>query len=305
MSHDELTKIVSASNMNITLFDEKELHLATTSILPETNTSILATLSASVTPQITSQTLDAPTAQTTSSMSTTPRLTKTRFSLETASASSLISPSFSEMLVTSSEANVTEESPAVDDSTESVPTERSPIKTQPTVPKDSVKFVVSMKVGSYNYTPEMANPESSVFKKVAREVENILYEELCVTENLLDCIAVEVFKLAKGSVIISYNIHMTSSTKYKQSDVNDVITESANGGQLGHLKVSDVEVKQREKVEEDEEGDNSSSRVFIYVLCGVGALLVIAVIITAISKYSSRRKNQVHEIPSNNDNSSR
>lgn len=65
-----------------------------------------------------------------------------------------------------------EEDPATEDLTVIVPTEKSPIKTQPTVPEPSIKFVVSMKVGSYNYTPEMADPESAVFKEVAKEIEN-------------------------------------------------------------------------------------------------------------------------------------
>ena len=183
--------------------------------------------------------------------------------------------------MTSSEVRVIEEDPVTEDLTVIVPTVKSPIKTQPTVPEPSIKFVVSMKVGSYNYTPEMADPESAVFKKVANEIENTLYEELC-RKKLLDCIAVEVFKLEKGSVIVSYNVHMASSTNYKQSHVNNVITDSANSGQLGRLKVSDVEVKKGDK--EEEQSDSSSSRVFVYVLCGVGALLVIALIIAAISK---------------------
>ena len=183
--------------------------------------------------------------------------------------------------MTSSEVHAIEEDPATEDLTVIVPTEKSPIKTQPTVPEPSIKFVVSMKVGSFNYTPEMADPESAVFKKVAKEIENTLYEELC-RKKLLDCIAVEVFKLEKGSVIVSYNVHMASSTNYKQSHVNNVITDSANSGQLGRLKVSDVEVKKGDK--EEEQNDSSSSRVFVYVLCGVGALLVIALIIAAISK---------------------
>ena len=238
-------------------------------------------LSSSVNLQTSSQTLDAPTTQTTSPMLTIPRWTTTHFSLKTASAMSLISPSFSEKFMTSSEVYVIEEKPATEELTEIVPTEKSPSKTQPTVPESSIKFVVSMKVGSYNYTPEMADPESAVFKKVAKEIENTLYEELC-RKKLLDCIAVEVFKLEKGSVIVSYNVHMASSTNYKQSHVNNVITDSANSGQLGRLKVSDVEVKKGDK--EEEQNDSSSSRVFVYVLCGVGALLVIASIIAATSK---------------------
>ena len=278
MSPEKLSTMVSETNMNNTVIYVKEL---TTSIFPESSTSFLAHLSSSVILQTSSQTLDAPTTQTTSPMSTTPRWTITHFSLTTVSSTSLISPSFSEKFMTSSEVHVIEEDPATEDLTVIVPTEKSPIKTQPTVPEPSIKFVVSMKVGSYNYTPEMADPESAVFKEVAKEIENTLYEELC-QKKLLDCIAVEVFKLEKGSVIVSYNVHMASSTNYKQSHVNNVITDSANSGQLGRLKVSDVEVKKGDK--EEEQSDSSSSRVFVYVLCGVGALLVIALIIAAISK---------------------
>ena len=242
-------------------------------------------LSSSVNLQTSSQTLDAPTTQTTSPMLTIPRWTTTHFSLKTASAMSLISPSFSEKFMTSSEVYVIEEKPATEELTEIVPTEKSPSKTQPTVLESSIKFVVSMKVGSYNFTPEMENPESAVFKKVAKEIGDALYEELCL-KKLLDCISVEVFKLEKGSVIVSYNVHMASSTNYKQSHVNNVITDSANSGQLGRLKVSDVEVKKGDK--EEEQNDSSSSRVFVYVLCGVGALLVIASIIAATSKVRKR-----------------
>ena len=73
--------------------------------------------------------------------------------------------------MTSSEVHVIEEDSVTEDLTVIVPTEKSPIKTQPTVPEPSIKFVVSMKVGFYNYTPEMADPESAVFKKVAKEIE--------------------------------------------------------------------------------------------------------------------------------------
>lgn len=278
MSPEKLSIMVSETNMNNTVIYVKEL---TTSIFQELSTSFLAHLSSSVILQTSSQTLDAPTTQTTSPMSTTPRWTTTHFSLTTVSSTSLISPSFSEKFMTSSEVHAIEEDPATEDLTVIVPTEKSPIKTQPTVPEPSIKFVVSMKVGSYNYIPEMADPESAVFKRVAKEIENTLYEELC-RKKLLDCIAVEVFKLEKGSVIVSYNVHMASSTNYKQSHVNNVITDSANSGQLGRLKVSDVEVKKGDK--EEEQSDSSSSRIFVYVLCGVGALLVIALIIAAISK---------------------
>ena len=129
----------------------------------------------------------------------------------------------------------------------------------------------------------MADPESSVFKKVASEIEDDLFEELCVKK--LPCIGVKVFKLAKGSVIVSYNVHMASSTKYKRSDVQNVISDAVKGGELGRLKVRNVVV---EKEKEEEESSSSSSRVFIYVLCGVGAFLVIAVIIVAVSKVRKR-----------------
>ena len=164
-----------------------------------------------------------------------------------------------------------------------LPTENPRITTKPTIPSDAVKFLVSMTIDNLEYTNEMAYPNSTAFKKAAAEIEAVLYTYLCVTK-LQGCIGITVIKLEKGSVIVIYNIHTSSSTKYKQSDVEVIVSDSAKNDELGHLQVSTVAVNKEEKEKEDKETSSSSSGVLIYVLYGAGALLVIALIILAVFK---------------------
>lgn len=165
----------------------------------------------------------------------------------------------------------------------SLPTDNSKITTKPAIPADAVKFLVVMTIENLNYTTEMAFPNSTAFKKAVAEIEPVLYTDLCV-KKLPGCIGITVIKLEKGSVIVTSSIHMSSSTKYKRSDVQEIISDSAKNDELGHLQVSSVVVNKEEEEEENQEPGISSSGVFIYVLFGAGAILVIALTILAVSK---------------------
>lgn len=144
----------------------------------------------------------------------------------------------------------------------------------------SVKtFSVSMKIGRYKYDQEMANPRSEIFQKTAYEIESALRN--IFRKQLSNFVAVRVFKLEQGSVIVSYNVHLASSSKQKSSDVQNIITTNAENGELQHLKVSGVVVTQ---VEDDKSSDSGSTSTFIYILCGVGGLLAIGIIVLVFSK---------------------
>ncbi|KAM7446440.1 hypothetical protein ABFA07_005281 [Porites harrisoni] len=160
----------------------------------------------------------------------------------------------------------------------------------------SVKtFSVSMKIGRYKYDQEMANPRSEIFQKTAYEIESALRN--IFRKQLSNFVAVRVFKLEQGSVIVSYNVHLASSAKQKSSDVQNIITTNAENGELQHLKVSGVVVTQ---VEDDKSSDSGSTSTFIYILCGVGGLLAIGIIVLVVSKYRDcSKRNQVRTISSN------
>lgn len=144
----------------------------------------------------------------------------------------------------------------------------------------SVKtFSVSMKIGCYKYDQEMANPRSEIFQKTAYEIESALRN--IFRKQLSNFVAVRVFKLEQGSVIVSYNVHLASSSKQKSSDVQNIITTNGENGELQHLKVSGVVVTQ---VEDDKSSDSGSTSTFIYILCGVGGLLAIGIIVLVFSK---------------------
>lgn len=144
----------------------------------------------------------------------------------------------------------------------------------------SVKtFSVSMKIGRYKYDQEMANPRSEIFQKTAYEIESALRN--IFRKQLSNFVAVRVFKLEQGSVIVSYNVHLASSSKQKSSDVQNIITTNAENGELQHLKVSGVVVTQ---VEDDKSSDSGSTSTFIYILCGVGGLLATGIIVLVFSK---------------------
>ena len=170
----------------------------------------------------------------------------------------------------------------------------------PTIPAEAKTFIVSMKVNAYKYHPEMANPESNIFKETAQEIEKELYLVICL-KKLRDCIAIKVFKLEQGSVIVSYNVYMASSTKYKRSDVQTVISDTAKDGELQHMQVHDVSVKEEK---EEKSGDQTSSSPFVYILYGAGALLVIAIIVLVFVKvrkwrvsYLSKKCEKCSKIP--------
>ena len=144
----------------------------------------------------------------------------------------------------------------------------------------SVKtFSVSMKIGRYKYDQEMANPRSEIFQKTAYEIESALRN--IFRKQLSNFVAVRVFKLEQGSIIVSYNVYLASSSKQKSSDVQNIITTNAENGELQHLKVSGVVVTQ---VEDDKSSDSGSASTFIYILCGVGSLLAIGIIVLVVSK---------------------
>ena len=150
----------------------------------------------------------------------------------------------------------------------------------------SVKtFSVSMKIGLYKYDQEMANPRSEIFQKTAYEIESALRN--IFLKQLSNFVAVRVFKLEQGSVIVSYNVHLASSSKQKSSDVQNIITTNAENGELQRFKVSGVVVTQ---VEDDKSSDNGSTSTFIYILCGVGGLLAIGIIVLVVSKVRLGKK---------------
>ena len=140
-------------------------------------------------------------------------------------------------------------------------------------------FSVSMKIGLYKYDQEMANPRSEIFQKTAYEIESALRN--IFLKQLSNFVAVRVFKLEQGSVIVSYNVHLASSSKQKSSDVQNIITTNAENGELQRFKVSGVVVTQ---VEDDKSSDSGSTSTFIYILCGVGGLLAIGIIVLVVSK---------------------
>ena len=140
-------------------------------------------------------------------------------------------------------------------------------------------FSVSMKIGLYKYDQEMANPRSEIFQKTAYEIESALRN--IFLKQLSNFVAVRVFKLEQGSVIVSYNVHLASSSKQKSSDVQNIITTNAENGELQRFKVSGVVVTQ---VEDDKSSDSGSTSTFIYILCGVGGLLAIGIIVLVFSK---------------------
>ena len=150
----------------------------------------------------------------------------------------------------------------------------------------SVKtFSVSMKIGLYKYDQEMANPRSEIFQKTAYEIESTLRN--IFLKQLSNFVAVRVFKLEQGSVIVSYDVHLASSSKQKSSDVQNIITTNAENGELQRFKVSGVVVTQ---VEDDKSSDNGSTSTFIYILCGVGGLLAIGIIVLVVSKVRLGKK---------------
>lgn len=146
-------------------------------------------------------------------------------------------------------------------------------------------FSVSMKIGLYKYDQEMANPRSEIFQKTAYEIESALRN--IFLKQLSNFVAVRVFKLEQGSVIVSYNVHLASSSKQKSSDVQNIITTNAENGELQRFKVSGVVVTQ---VEDDKSSDNGSTSTFIYILCGVGGLLPIGIIVLVVSKVRLGKK---------------
>ena len=146
-------------------------------------------------------------------------------------------------------------------------------------------FSVSMKIGLYKYDHEMANPRSEIFQKTAYEIESALRN--IFLKQLSNFVAVRVFKLEQGSVIVSYNVHLASSSKQKSSDVQNIITTNAENGELQRFKVSGVVVTQ---VEDDKSSDNGSTSTFIYILCGVGGLLAIGIIVLVVSKVRLGKK---------------
>ena len=151
----------------------------------------------------------------------------------------------------------------------------------------SVKtFSVSMKIGLYKYDQEMANPRSEIFQKTAYEIESTLRN--IFLKQLSNFVAVRVFKLEQGSVIVSYDVHLASSSKQKSSDVQNIITTNAENGELQHLKVSGVVVTQEE--DDKSSRDTGSTSTFIYILCGVGGLLGIGIIVLVVSKVRLGRK---------------
>ena len=142
-----------------------------------------------------------------------------------------------------------------------------------------------MKIGLYKYDQEMANPRSEIFQKTAYEIESVLRN--IFLKQLSNFVAVRVFKLEQGSVIVSYNVHVASSSKQKSSDVQNIITTNAKNGELQRFKVSGVVVTQEE---DDKSSDSGSTSTFIYILCGVGSLLGIGIIVLVVSKVRLGKK---------------
>ena len=140
-------------------------------------------------------------------------------------------------------------------------------------------FRVTLTIANDVYTEELADKNSEQFKKLSKELTNILSD---IFKKMPGFLRVEIISFRKGSVICVFNV-ITEESKASGDEIKDVLKEASKNGKAGKYTFKDVNVEQSQtgKATKPEENNWPAWATAIIAVFGV-LLLVIFIIIYVV-----------------------
>ena len=140
-------------------------------------------------------------------------------------------------------------------------------------------FRVTLTIANDVYTEELADKNSEQFKKLSKELTNILTD---IFKKVPGFLRVEIISFRKGSVICVFNV-ITEESKASGDEIKGVLTEASKNGKAGKYTFKDVNVEQPQtgKATKPEENNWPAWATAIIAVFGV-LLLVIFIIIYVV-----------------------
>ena len=143
-----------------------------------------------------------------------------------------------------------------------------------------VVFRVTVTIAEGVYTEELADSTSGQFKKLSKELTNILTD--IFKTKVPGFRRVEIISFRKGSIICVFKV-ITEESKASGDEIKDVLKEASKNGKAGKYTFKDVNVEQpqTEKATKPEENNWPAWATAIIAVFGV-LLLVIFIIIYVV-----------------------
>ena len=142
-----------------------------------------------------------------------------------------------------------------------------------------VVFRVTVTIAEGVYTEELADKNSEQFKKLSKELTNILTD---IFKKVPGFLRVEIISFRKGSIICVFKV-ITEESKASGDEIKDVLKEASKNGKAGKYTFKDVNVEQPQtgKATKPEENNWPAWATAIIAVFGV-LLLVIFIIIYVV-----------------------
>ena len=107
-------------------------------------------------------------------------------------------------------------------------------------------FRVTVTIADEVYTEKLADNSSVQFKKLSKELTNILTD--IFKKKVPGFLRVEIISFRKGSVICVFKV-ITEESKASVEEIEDVLTEASKNGKAGKYTFEDVNVEQQQTAE--------------------------------------------------------
>ena len=154
--------------------------------------------------------------------------------------------------------------------------ERKTAKTTTTKSTEKgVVFRVTVTIAEGVYTEELADKNSEQFKKLSKELTNILTD---IFEKVPGFLRVEIISFRKGSVICVFNV-ITEESKASGDEIKGVLTEASKNGKAGKYTFKDVNVEQPQTAKATKPEENNWPAWATAIIAVFGVLLLVIFII--------------------------
>ena len=145
-------------------------------------------------------------------------------------------------------------------------------------PKEGIVFKVTVKIANVEYSEELSDPSSMLFKTLSKNLTDILTK---VFKNMQGFLSVEVISFREGSIICIFKVYI-SEEKSEGSDkkIKLVLTKATKNGETGNYTFQDIEVEQIH-VTGKKTGKKETWPVWVIAVisvCGVMLLLTLLMI---------------------------
>ena len=101
-------------------------------------------------------------------------------------------------------------------------------------------LIAKLTIESMEFTLELADSSSEIFKELARDLELLLNN---VFEEISGFLYVKVTSFEKGSIVCNFMIHTEMESLATAEEFERILTTAAKGGKIGKYQISNIEIQ--------------------------------------------------------------